>query len=56
MSALKIDSNPKVKLKFETYPKQVRAKLNVLRKLILETAQEIDSIEELAMFNRVEQY
>ena len=44
---MKIISNPKVETKFNEYPKVIKTKLANLRRLILETAEEIDSIEEL---------
>ncbi len=47
MQNLKINQNPAVELKFQTYPKEVQVKLYHLRSLILETATEIDSIQEI---------
>ncbi len=47
MSKLKIVSNPAVKSKFKSYPKEYQPKLTFLRNLILETANEHDSIEEI---------
>jgi len=47
MKSLKVNTNPKVEIKFETYPKEVRNKLEYLRKLIIETATEIETIEEI---------
>lgn len=47
MKKLKINQNPKVEPKFKSYPKEIKPKINFLRKLILETAKEIDSIEEI---------
>jgi len=47
MNPLKINQNPEVDIRIKTYPKKVQTKLNQLRKLILETAKEIDSISEL---------
>lgn len=44
---MKIIKNPEVKIVFKNYPKGVQQKLVRLRKLILETANEIDSIDEL---------
>ena len=44
---MKIISNPKVETKFNEYPKVIKTKLANLRRLILQTAEEIDSIEEL---------
>ena len=47
-NSLKINSNPKVGEKLETYPKAYQKKLQYLRKLIIETAKEegIPEIEE----------
>jgi len=47
MKNLKIDKNPKVEEKFDNYPKEVREKLEYLRQLIMQTATEIDTIEEI---------
>jgi len=47
MKKLKINQNPKVETKFDSYPKHIKPKMNKLRKLIIETAKEIDSIEEI---------
>ena len=47
MKELKINQHPKVELKFETYPKKVKTKLTFLRNLIIETATEIETIEEI---------
>ncbi len=47
MKKLAINSNPEVEEKFKSYPPNVRKKLKVLRKLILETAKEIEDIQEL---------
>ena len=47
MKKLTINSNPNVKEKFKKYPPQARKKLSFLRKLILETAAEIDHISEV---------
>ena len=44
---LKFNQNPQVALKFESYPKKIKTKLNYLRNLIIETATEIDAIEEI---------
>ncbi len=48
MQSKKINQNPKVKQKFNTYPAAIKTKLMYLRKLILETATEcgIEEIEE----------
>lgn len=47
MEKLKIIQNPEVKLKFETYPKEIKTKLRYLRKLIFETATENGTIKEI---------
>ena len=47
MNGLRISRDPRVELKFKDYPKEVKAKLNYLRNLILETASEIQGIEEI---------
>lgn len=47
MKNLIVKSNPEVELKFKSYSKKVQSKLEVLRNLVLETASEIDSVEEL---------
>jgi len=47
MPKLKINTNPKVELKFKNYPENIKPKLNYLRKLIIETATEIDTINEM---------
>lgn len=47
MPALKVKRDSKVDDKFQAYPKEIKPKMEYLRTLILETAQEIDHIEEL---------
>ena len=47
MEGLIINQNLEVKLKFKNYPKDIKPKLNYLRELILEAANEIDSIKEI---------
>ncbi len=47
MENLLIDTNPKVEVVFNNYPKLVRKKLLDLRLLILETANEIEQISNL---------
>lgn len=47
MENLRINQNPDVVSKFKTYPKQIKPKLAYLRTLILETASENDSIDEI---------
>lgn len=44
MSKLAITTHPKVADKFQTYPKEVKKKLDYLRQLILETATDIATI------------
>jgi hypothetical protein len=44
---LKTHTDPKVKEKFDVYPKNVRGKLDTLRNLIIETANELENIAEL---------
>lgn len=45
MSQLQIKTDPRVPEKFKSYPKEVRPKMDFLRKLVLETAQEVESID-----------
>ena len=47
MRTLNITINPKVTAKFKAYPKPIQAKLNHLRSLIVETASENESVEQL---------
>jgi len=47
MKNLKINKNPKVDEKFQAYPKGIRKKMEHLRQLILETANEIESVQEI---------
>ena len=47
MKRLKINQNPQVELKFQTYPKEIKTKLNYLRSLIIETATENGAIKEI---------
>ena len=44
---MKITTNPKVETKFNEYPEEIKAKLINLRRIILETASEIESIQAL---------
>jgi len=44
---LTINQDPRAKDKMKSYPPKIKSKLNNLRKLILETASEIDSISEI---------
>lgn len=47
MKNLTINKNPKVDPKFQSYPPEIKPKLDFLRKLIIETAKEIESIQEI---------
>ena len=47
MNNLQVNKNPEVELVFNNYPELVRKKLLHLRKLILETANEIPEIKEI---------
>ncbi len=47
MGKLSINQDPRILVKFESYPKYVRDKLNQLRNLIIETASELDSVAEI---------
>lgn len=47
MKNLQVTSNPEVRSVFRKYPAAVREKLSALRSLILETANEIEDINEL---------
>lgn len=47
MPNLKLQTNPKVKLVFNNYPTLVRNNIEDLRKLVIETATEIDEITAL---------
>lgn len=47
MEKLKITQDPRVEPKFQTYPEEIKAKLNYLRNLIIETATENDAIAEI---------
>lgn len=47
MEPIKITKNPEVDAKFAAYPTEVRPKLHLLRKLIIEVATEIPSINEI---------
>ena len=44
---LTINQNPKVKEKFKSYSKEIQTKLNHLRSLIIETANENESVHEI---------
>ncbi len=47
MSKLKLNQNPLVKDKFNSYPKGVKSKIKVLRSMILEVAKENEFVDEL---------
>ncbi|MGB5667525.1 MAG: DUF1801 domain-containing protein [Maribacter sp.] len=47
MNHLQIQTNPEVELVFDNYPDLVRDKMLALRKLVIETAEEIDGIATL---------
>lgn len=47
MKNLKINKNPQVDSKFQSYPKEIKPKLNYLRSLILEAASEIEGLNSL---------
>lgn len=47
MIELQIKTNPEVEMVFNNYPDSIRNKLMTLRKLVIETASEIDAITEL---------
>lgn len=47
MKKIRLNTNPQVNLKFESYPKSIRPKIDHLRSLIIETAASIDTIEEI---------
>ena len=47
MNKIKIKQNPQVVSKFQSYPEEVKTKLDYLRSLIIETATEIETIDEL---------
>jgi len=44
MKTLKINTNPQVKLKFESYPEAIKPKLEYLRQLIIGVAKDTESI------------
>lgn len=47
MNKIEIKKHPKIKSKFESYPKEVKGKMDTLRDLILETASEIEHIKKV---------
>ncbi len=47
MKSLKITTDPRVEAKFNSYPKHIQTKMNILRQLVLQTAKEIESIKAL---------
>ena len=47
MSELLITEHPRVKSKFEKYPRHIRKRMEELRTLILQTATEIEHIDKI---------
>ena len=47
MNQIKVNQSQEVKLKLDSYPKGVRGKLDNLRRLVLNTAAEIETIDEI---------
>lgn len=47
MKKLIVNTNPRVKEKFNSYPKAIKPKMAYLRKLVMETAEELESVGEL---------
>jgi len=47
MDKINVIQNPKIKSKFESYPKNIAKKMNLLRDLIIETASEIEDIQQM---------
>jgi len=47
MPKLKVETDPRVGEKFKEYPKAVRTKMQALRKLVVQTAREIEAIDSL---------
>ncbi|MBT8306669.1 MAG: DUF1801 domain-containing protein [Maribacter sp.] len=47
MKKIKVHTHPSVPGKFRSYPEKIRSKIDELRQLIIETAAEIDTIEEI---------
>ena len=47
MRNLTLTTSPKVQEKFQSYPSEIRPKMEFLRNLILETAQELDAVQTL---------
>jgi len=47
MEKLKINRNPKIEDKFKSYPKEIIHKIQFLRDLIIKTAEENESIQEI---------
>ena len=44
---MKLISDPRVKVKFNNYPRHVKTKMTRLRELVLKTANDIDGLEQL---------
>jgi len=47
MAKLKVNKNPAVKIKFKSYPKEIKPRMEYLRHLILETAEENHHLKEI---------
>lgn len=47
MNSIQIKQNPQVALKFENYPERIQPKMQHLRDLIFQTAEEIEHIQEI---------
>jgi hypothetical protein len=47
MKSLTINQNPKVAPKFQSYPTEIKPKIEFLRNLIIETAEELEEIQEI---------
>ena len=47
MKNLTINKNPKIDEKFDSYPTEIKPKLDFLRNLIMETAAELEEVQEI---------
>lgn len=47
MKRMQIKRSPEAELKLNSFPKEIKAKLNTLRSLILETANELETIDSM---------
>jgi len=47
MPKLNVQVDPRMKDKFDSYPRVIKPKLNALRKLIVQSAKELDTVEDL---------